>query len=65
MKIIDMHAHWGTRRGYALQDPAELALQERNWKHPPRYVDEAAMADWLASMNSGRIGRSTSRRSTS
>lgn len=45
MKIIDMHAHWGTRRGYALQDPAELALQERNWKHPPSYVDEAAMAE--------------------
>jgi predicted TIM-barrel fold metal-dependent hydrolase len=45
MPIIDMHSHWGTRRGYALQDPAELALQERNWKHAPAYVSETEMAD--------------------
>ncbi len=43
--IIDMHTHWGTKRGYALQDPAELAMQQRNWKHGPSYVGEAEMAD--------------------
>lgn len=45
MQIIDMHSHWGTKRGYALQDPAELAMQEHNWKHAPSYVSEAEMAD--------------------
>ena len=27
MKIIDMHSHWGTKRGYVLQTPEELAQQ--------------------------------------
>lgn len=46
-----MHSHWGTKRGYALQDPAELAMQERNWKHPPSYVSEAEMADHFRKLN--------------
>lgn len=45
MRIIDMHAHWGTRKGYALKDPQELALQEKNWKQAPTYVSEGEMAD--------------------
>jgi uncharacterized protein len=34
--IIDMHSHWGTRRGYPLQTPEELAQQERVFKSKPR-----------------------------
>jgi uncharacterized protein len=34
--IIDMHSHWGTRRGYPFQTPEELAQQERVFKSKPR-----------------------------
>jgi len=43
--IIDMHSHWGTRRGYPFQTPEELAQQERVFKSKPRYVSEAEMAE--------------------
>ena len=28
MKIIDIHSHWGTKRGYTLRTQAELDLQK-------------------------------------
>jgi uncharacterized protein len=43
--IIDMHSHWGTRRGYPFQTPEELAQQERVFKSKPRYVSETEMAE--------------------
>ena len=43
--IIDMHSHWGTRRGYPFQTPEELAQQERVFKSKPRYVSESEMAE--------------------
>jgi len=43
--ILDMHSHWGTRRGYPFQTPEELAQQERVFKSTPRYVSEAEMAE--------------------
>ena len=45
MRIIDMHSHWGTRRGYALQSPEELAQQEKVWRSAPKHVTEAEMAE--------------------
>jgi predicted TIM-barrel fold metal-dependent hydrolase len=45
MTIIDMHSHWGTRRGYPFQTPEELAQQERVFRSTPRYVSEAEMAE--------------------
>lgn len=45
MRIIDMHSHWGTPRGYALQSPEELAQQETVWRSSPKHVSEAEMAD--------------------
>lgn len=42
--IIDMHSHWGTRRGYPFQTPEELAQQERVFRSAPRYVTEDEMA---------------------
>jgi hypothetical protein len=45
MPIIDMHSHWGTPRGYALQSPEELAQQEKVWRSAPKQVTEAEMAD--------------------
>jgi predicted TIM-barrel fold metal-dependent hydrolase len=45
MKIVDMHSHWGTRRGYPFQTPDELAQQERVFRSKPRYVSEAEMAE--------------------
>ena len=44
MKIIDVHSHWGTRRGYPLQTEAELAQQRATWNSEPRYMSEAEMA---------------------
>jgi uncharacterized protein len=49
MKIIDIHSHWGTRRGYALQTEAELAQQRATWNSDPKYHSEAEMADYFSS----------------
>jgi len=43
--LIDMHSHWGTRRGYPFQTPEELAQQERVFKSKPSYVSESEMAE--------------------
>ena len=43
MKIIDIHSHWGTRRGYPLQTEAELAQQKKTWNSEPTYHTEAEM----------------------
>src|SRR5262245_10477645 len=45
MPLLDMHSHWGTRRGYPFQTPEELAQQEKVFKSTPRYVSEAEMAE--------------------
>src|SRR5260221_12980034 len=44
MKLIDVHSHWGTKRGYPLQTEEELALQRQTWNSEPRYDTEAEMA---------------------
>src|SRR5215210_591056 len=44
MKLIDVHSHWGTRRGYPLQTEEELAQQRATWNSPVRYHTEAQMA---------------------
>jgi hypothetical protein len=43
MEIIDIHSHWGTRRGYPLQTPEELALQRQTWNSEPQYHTEQEM----------------------
>lgn len=45
MRIIDVHSHWGTRRGYPLQTEAELAQQRATWNSAPTYHTEQEMAD--------------------
>jgi uncharacterized protein len=44
VKIIDVHSHWGTRRGYPLQSEEELAQQRATWNSAPQYMSEAEMA---------------------
>ena len=44
MKLIDVHSHWGTKRGYPLQTEEELALQRQTWNSEVRYHSEAEMA---------------------
>jgi predicted TIM-barrel fold metal-dependent hydrolase len=51
MRIIDMHSHWGTERGYPLRSPEELAQQKRVWKSEPSYVTEAEMAEYFRARN--------------
>jgi uncharacterized protein len=45
LQAIDIHSHWGTRRGYPLQTEAELAQQQRTWRSTPAYRTEAEMAE--------------------
>ena len=47
MKLIDMHSHWGTRRGYLLRTPEELEQQQRTWGSQPRYYTEEEQATHL------------------
>ena len=51
MKIIDVHSHWGTKRGYALQTEEELAQQRATWNSEPRYMTEAEMAAYFRASN--------------
>jgi hypothetical protein len=46
-RLIDMHSHWGTRRGYPLRTPEQLAKQRHAFNSEPRYVTEDEMADEL------------------
>lgn len=50
-KIIDMHSHWSTRAGYALQSDEELQLQSETWRSKPLFRDEAGMVDDLRRAN--------------
>ena len=47
MNMIDIHSHWGTRRGYPLQTPVELEQQKRTWNSEPTYHTEAEMAEYF------------------
>ncbi len=47
MKMIDIHSHWGTKRGYTLRTPEELAQQKRTWNSDPKYVTEDEMAAYF------------------
>ena len=55
MKIIDVHSHWGTRRGFPLQTPEELAQQHATWNSKPNYMTEAEMADYFRASNVATI----------
>lgn len=46
-RLIDVHSHWSTKRGYALQSEAELALQAHTWRSRPAFRTETEMADDL------------------
>ncbi|HVO89880.1 MAG TPA: amidohydrolase family protein [Casimicrobiaceae bacterium] len=46
-QLFDLHSHWGTRRGYVLRTPEQLAQQRRTWNSDPKYVSEAEMATYL------------------
>ena len=47
MRIIDVHSHWGTRRGYPLQSERELAQQRATWNSETKYATEAEMAAYF------------------
>ncbi|WP_322013866.1 amidohydrolase family protein [Paraburkholderia sp. J12] len=51
MKIIDLHSHWGTARGYPLRRKETLELQKRNWNSTPSYMTEAEMAEYFVAQN--------------
>jgi predicted TIM-barrel fold metal-dependent hydrolase len=46
---IDMHSHWGTKRGYPMQTPEDVKLQKSTWNSEPAYKTEQEMADYLRS----------------
>ena len=45
MRLIDMHSHWKTRRGYVFQTEAELAFQQHTFRSEPEYATEEEMAE--------------------
>ncbi|MBU6191091.1 MAG: amidohydrolase family protein [Betaproteobacteria bacterium] len=47
MKLVDMHSHWGTQRGYVLRSQAELAQQKKTWNSEVRYHTEQEMVDYF------------------
>ena len=47
MKLIDMHSHWGTERGYVLRTAAELAQQKKTWNSETKYVTDEEMANYF------------------
>jgi predicted TIM-barrel fold metal-dependent hydrolase len=47
MKMIDIHSHWGTKRGYTLRTPEELALQKKTWNSEAKYATEEEMAAYF------------------
>lgn len=49
MKLIDMHSHWGTKRGYVLRTSAELARQKHTWNSEPKYHTEEEQAAYFRS----------------
>ncbi|MSQ55001.1 MAG: hypothetical protein EXR31_06495 [Betaproteobacteria bacterium] len=49
MKLIDLHSHWGTRKGYVLRTEAELARQKHTWNSEPKYHTEEEMAQYFRS----------------
>ena len=51
MKMIDIHSHWGTRRGYTLRTDEELAQQKKTWNSEPKYATEDEMADYFRRSN--------------
>jgi len=55
MRILDMHSHWGTRRGYPFQTPEELAQQERVFRSKPAFVTEEEMAAHFREMEAQTI----------
>ncbi len=47
MRIVDVHSHWGTKRGYVLRTDAALAQQSKTWRSEPKYDTEDEMAQYL------------------
>jgi uncharacterized protein len=47
MQMIDIHSHWGTKRGYTLRTPEELAQQKKTWNSEPKYATEDEMAAYF------------------
>jgi hypothetical protein len=43
-RLIDIHSHWSTQRGYALRSDEELKLQSHTWRSKPNYRTEDEMA---------------------
>ncbi len=51
MRIIDIHSHWGTERGYPLRTAAELQQQKATWNSETKYVTEKEMTDYFRASN--------------
>jgi uncharacterized protein len=51
MKIIDIHSHWGTERGFPLRTPEELAQQKATWNSETAYATEAQMTQYFRDSN--------------
>lgn len=65
MKLIDVHSHWGTKRGYPLQSEEERAQLRQTWNAELRYHTEAITPCARSSISATpSTGRSRTRRSS-
>ena len=44
MRIVDLHSHWGIKRGYVLRSADALTQQKSTWNSTPTYDTEEKMA---------------------
>jgi predicted TIM-barrel fold metal-dependent hydrolase len=51
MKIIDIHSHWGTERGFPLRTPEERSQQRATWNSETSYATEAEMTQYFRDSN--------------
>ena len=42
-KVIDIHSHYSTQKGYLWQTPEEIELQEKIFRYKARYKTEEEM----------------------
>ena len=51
MKLIDIHSHWGTQRGYTLRSAEQLEQQKATWNSHPKFHTEAEQAAYFRASN--------------
>ena len=55
LKVIDLHSHYSTRKGYLFQSAEEIALQEKTWGHRTTYRSDEEMVQDFRDAGAGVV----------